>query len=345
MTTLDQVIAKIQKEYGDRAIRKGEDFEEKERIPTGFMSLDYLLGGGIPKGKIMEFQGPKSSGKSMLSMKAVDQAIKTTGKPAVWVDMEMSWDPTWASQHIDDISMVKVYQIPVAEAAVDAIRHSLTADDPPCIIVLDSIAALSSFKEQERDVNGEQRVGVMASLMALAMRLWTHPADMADCPIIMINQLRDDIGAFSPHGTKEKSPGGRAKEFVSSLIIDIRAGEWKKSGNEYIGRNINVKVMKSKVWGCKPMAGTSLLFYSPCYKPESFCESCTRYCPKELGYFDHVTEAVDLGLELGVIIRKGPYYHFEDLKTQGKEKFMEMVDDEIIERIREKCLDLLKVDV
>jgi len=275
-------------------------------------------------------------------MQIANQQIKTFDKPVLWIDMELSWDPSWAGQHIEEIDKVIVVQIPVAEDAVDFIRKALQSDNPPGLVVLDSIAALCSYKEQERSATDEQRVGVMASLMSLAMRLWTHPADAANCPIIMINQLRDDIGAFSPFGTKERSPGGRAKEFVSSLIVDVRGGEWiKNAGKEYIARAINVKILKSKVWGCKPYNSTTLLFYLPCNKPDSVCESCDRHCPKRDGYFDRKTEAIDLGIELGIISRKGPYYEFGDIKAQGKEKLHALIDDEVLEDIRSKCLDLL----
>lgn len=338
---LNQLIKSMQKEYGDLSIRKGDDFKTKPRIPTGSIALDYIFGGGIPQGKTIEFQGKKSSGKSLMAMRIVDQQMQKFKRPVVWVDAERSWDENWAKQHIKNYKEVNVVQLPTAELIVDFIRDSLMVDNPPGIIVLDSIAALSSQVEQDRSATQEQRIGLTASLMAYALRVWTHPADVANCPIIMINQLRDDLGAFSPWGKKEKAPGGRAKEFFASLIVDFRAGEYIKDKTEVIGQKVNIQILKSKVWGAKQYANTSLMFYLPCNKPEVFCENCDRYCPKRDGYFDRRTEAIDLGLELGVIVRGGPMYNYKDVKVKGREELIKVMDNKLIEDVRKSCLGLI----
>ncbi len=338
---LDHLIKSMQKEYGELAIRKGDQFKNKLRIPTGSIALDYIFGGGIPMGKTVEFQGRKSSGKSLVSMRILDQQMQVYKKPAVWIDAERSWDDKWARQHIKKYKDVNVVQLPSAEKIVDFVKDALMCSDPPGIIVLDSIAALSSQIEQDRSATEEQRLGLTAKLMGYALRVWTPLADAADCPIIMINQLRDDVGAYSPWGKKETAPGGRAKEFFASLIVDFRAGEYIKDKTEVVGQKVNIQILKSKVWGAKQYSNTSLLFYLPCNKPEIFCETCERYCPKKEGYFDSRTEAIDLGMELGVIVRSGPMYAFKDLKVKGRDAFIEALDNKLIEDIRKTCLSLI----
>jgi len=339
---LAQLIGKVQKQFGPEAIRRGNEIEDKPRISTGSLALDYITGGGIPAGKIIEFQGPKSSGKSLLAMRTVEQQMKMMGRPVIWIDAERSWEEKWAKQHITKYKDVYVGQFPTSEENVEFVREALNTDDPPGIVVIDSVAALSSQREQERTMMQDQRIGLTASLMAYAMRVWTGPADRANCPIILINQLRDDIGAYSPYGTKERAPGGRAIGFHASLMLEIRPGEWIKDKNETIGYKVNVQILKSKTWGASQYSKASLLFYMPCMKPETLCESCNRYCPKKNGYFDERTEAIDLGIFLGVIHRSGPYYSFEDLKVRGREELIEAMDDKTLKKVRKSTLALLK---
>jgi len=339
---LDQLIGKFQKVYGPLSIRKGNEIEDKPRISTGSLALDYITGGGIPMGKIVEFQGPKSSGKSLLAMRTVDQQLRKHKRPVLWLDAERTWDERWAKQHIRDYKKVNVIHLPTSEEMVELVKNSLYVEDPPGIIVLDSVAALASQHEHEREATQDQRIGLTASLMAYAMRVWTGKADEVNCPIILINQLRDDIGAYSPWGTKDKAPGGRAIGFYASLMLEVRPGEWIKEKREIIGYKVNVTILKSKIWGASQYSRTSLIFYLPCMKPKVFCENCTRYCPNKYGYFDERTEAIDLGIELGVIHRGGPYYSFGDLKVKGREELMEAMDDKMIAKVRKACLDLLK---
>jgi len=345
MMNLDQLIGKIKKEHGDIAIRYGHEIPDNPRIPTGSIALDYLFGGGLPQGKIVEFQGPKSAGKSLIAMRVVDQQLKKYKRPAMWVDVERCWNKEWAKKQIGNYKQVQVVQLPTAEHVVEMVKDALYCDDPPGIIVVDSIAAMSSLVEQDRSALDPQKIGLSAQLISLAMRLWTHPADLSKCTIIMINQLRDDIGGWTPYGKRDKAPGGRAREFFASLMVEVRSGEWIKHKNEVVGHHVNVRILKSKVWGAKNFSQASLLFYYHCRLGDenpTLCESCDRYCPNKQGYFDDITEAIDVGIQLGVIQRAGPYYSFEDLKVQGREKLKEAMDDKMIARVRKACLKLIK---
>lgn len=337
MKELEKLAKKINEIYGDGTIKKGNEFPSPNRISTGSLMLDFLLCGGIPEGKIIEFQGPKSSGKSLICMRIVDNYLKNNKRPVLWIDAEHSWDSVWASEHIQNLESVFVSQIGFSEANIDFVREALSSNEPPGIIVVDSIAALSSQAEQERSALDEQRIGQGAKLMALAMRTWTPLASKTKCPIIMINQLRDEIGGFVFFGKKEVAPGGRAKEFFDSLVLEFRAGEKIKHKDEIIGQRIKVTVLKSKIYGCVPYSFVTLEHYFQCR--ERNCDDCSRYCPKKDGYFNRKFEAFFLGKNLGLIERSGPYYQYNGLRAKGEAEFLELINDEIIEEIRKRSLE------
>jgi len=342
---LEKLIKKINSIYGDGTIKRGNEFPSPERISTGSIILDYLFCGGIPKGKIIEFQGPKSSGKSLVCMKIVDEYIKRNRRPVLWIDAEHSWDSQWASKHIRDLDLVFVSQIGFSEGNIDLVREALQSETPPGVIVVDSVAALSSQAEQEKSATEEQRIGQGAKLMALAMRVWTPLAARANCPIIMINQLRDDIGTFTLFGKKEVAPGGRAKEFFDSLVVEFRAGEKIKSGDEIIGQKIRVTILKSKIYGCVPYTFATIELYFQCNRPKDKCSECNRYCPEKDGYFNKRYEAFFVGKHLGLISRNGPYYQYGELKAKGEQEFLSLLTNKIIDEIARKSIEVREDEI
>jgi recombination protein RecA len=310
---LNSVVTQIERSFGKGSImRLGDATRMKvETIPTGALTLDLALGGGLPKGRVIEIYGPESSGKTTLALHAVAE-VQKSGGIAAFVDAEHALDPTYAAALGVDISNLLVAQPDTGEAAleiVDQLVRSAAID----IIVVDSVAALVPRAEIEGEM-GDAHVGLQARLMSQALRKVTGNMGKSGCTVIFLNQLRQKIGVT--YGNPETTTGGQALKFYASVRLDIRRIQTLKKGSEEYGNRAKVKVAKNKVAPPFRIAEFDIIFGKGI---------STLGC------------LVDLAEETGVIIRKGAWYSYNgDNIGQGR--------DNVIKQMEEKPDFAKKVD-
>ena len=316
---LNLVLTQIERQFGKGAImRLGDATRMKvEIIPSGALTLDLALGGGLPKGRVIEIYGPESSGKTTLALHAISEMQKSGGV-AAFVDAEHALDPTYASALGVDIENLLVSQPDNGEAAleiVDQLVRSAAVD----IVVIDSVAALVPRAEIEGDM-GDAHVGLQARLMSQALRKITGNIGKSGCTVIFLNQLRQKIGVT--YGNPETTTGGNALKFYASVRLDIRRIQTLKKGTEEFGNRVKVKVAKNKVAPPFRVAEFDIIFGKGVSRM-----GC----------------ALDIAEETGVVIRKGAWYSYNgDNIGQGRDntiKYMEENPDfaKLIEQqIREK---------
>ena len=242
---LDAALGQIERQFGKGAIMKmGE--QPREAIPaisTGSLGLDIALGiGGLPQGRIVEIYGPESSGKTTLCLSAMAQAQKA-GKTVAIIDAEHALDPLYAEKLGVDLDTLLVSQPDTGEQALE-ICDSLVRSNAVDVIVVDSVAALVPKAEIEGEM-GDSHVGLQARLMSQALRKITGNVKAANCLVIFINQIRMKIGVM--FGSPETTTGGNALKFYSSVRLDIRRTGSVKQGDEVVGNETRVKVVKNKV--------------------------------------------------------------------------------------------------
>ena len=242
---LDAALGQIERQFGKGAVMKmGE--QPREAIPavsTGSLGLDIALGiGGLPMGRIVEIYGPESSGKTTMCLSLMAQAQKV-GKTVAIIDAEHALDPLYAEKLGIDLDDLLVSQPDTGEQALE-ICDSLVRSGAVDIIVIDSVAALTPKAEIEGDM-GDSHVGLQARLMSQALRKITGNVKNANCMVIFINQIRMKIGVM--FGSPETTTGGNALKFYSSVRLDIRRTGAVKQGDEVIGNETRVKVVKNKV--------------------------------------------------------------------------------------------------
>jgi recombination protein RecA len=322
---LENAIASIEKQFGRGAIMTmGGDqaVGSVEVIPTGILSVDLALGGGIPRGRIIEIYGPESSGKTTLASYVIGQVQKKGGL-AAFVDAEHAFDPDYAKTLGVDLPSLLVSQPDTGEQALE-ITETLVRSNAVDIIVVDSVAALVPRAEIEGEM-GDAMVGVQARLMSQALRKLTGAIAKSKTTVIFINQIRMKIGVM--FGNPETTTGGNALKFYASLRIEIRRKEQLKEGDQVIGVTTGIKVVKNKI--------------APPFRTALF----------DLVYGEGVSREGDL-LEVGVahdVLRKSGawYYYGEDKLGQGKEGAREYlkanaeIANKIDREIREK-LGLVK---
>ncbi|WP_295480963.1 recombinase RecA [Sutterella sp.] len=316
---LSIALASIEKQFGKGAImRMGENAESQdiEVCSTGSLSLDLALGvGGLPKGRIIEIFGPESSGKTTLSLQVIAEMQKTGGTCA-FIDAEHALDTGYAQRLGVQMADLLLSQPDTGEQAleiVDALVRSGSVD----LIVVDSVAALTPKNEIE-GVMGDSLPGLQARLMSQALRKLTTNVSRTKCIVIFINQIRMKIGGY---GNPETTAGGNALKFYSSVRLDIRRVGAIKKGDEVIGNETKVKVVKNKV--------------APPFKQVKF----------DILYGQGISrlgEIIDIGTELNVIEKSGAWYSYNGQKLgQGKEKVRDLLkenqalQDEIERKIRE----------
>jgi recombination protein RecA len=241
---LNLVLNQIERNFGKGAIvRLGDAPRMKvETISSGALTLDLALGGGIPKGRVVEVYGPESSGKTTLALHAIAE-IQKAGGIAAFVDAEHALDPTYAAALGVDIENLLVSQPDTGEMAlevVDQLVRSVAVD----IVVIDSVAALVPRAEIEGDM-GDSHMGLQARLMSQALRKITGNIGKSGCTVIFLNQLRQKIGVV--YGNPETTTGGNALKFYSSVRLDIRRLQTLKKGSDEYGIRAKVKVAKNKV--------------------------------------------------------------------------------------------------
>lgn len=319
---LNLVLTQIERNFGKGAImRLGDATRMKvETISSGALTLDLALGGGLPKGRVIEIYGPESSGKTTLALHAVAE-VQKNGGVAAFVDAEHALDPTYAAALGVDIANLLVSQPDTGEAAleiVDQLVRSAAVD----IVVIDSVAALVPRAEIEGEM-GDTHVGLQARLMSQALRKITGNIGKSGCTVIFLNQLRLKIGVT--YGSPETTTGGNALKFYASVRLDIRRIQTLKKGTDEFGNRVKVKVAKNKVAPPFRIAEFDIIFGKGI---------STLGC------------IVDLAEETGVIVRKGAWYSYNGENiSQGRDNAIKYLEEkpEVAEQVQQQVRQKLEM--
>ncbi|MFN3927597.1 MAG: recombinase RecA [Pseudanabaenaceae cyanobacterium] len=301
---LELVLQKIEKEHGKGSIMRLGDASnmQVERVPSGALPLDIALGGGLPKGRVIEIYGPESSGKTTLVLHAIAE-VQKRGGVAAFVDAEHALDPEYARRLGVDIDNLLVSQPDTGEMAlnvVDELVRSMAVD----IIAVDSVAALVPKAEIEGEM-GDAHVGLQARLMSQALRKITANVAKSNCIVIFLNQLRQKIGIS--YGNPEVTTGGTALKFYASVRMDIRKIQTLKKGAEEYGNRVKVKIAKNKVAPPFRVAEFDIIFGKGI---------STMGC------------LLDIAEEMGIVSRKGAWYSYKGENVgQGRENTVKFLED------------------
>lgn len=309
---LKLAVDQIEKQFGQGAImRLGESYKTNiETVSSGSISLDIALGGGIPRGRIVEIYGPESSGKTTLCLHVVAE-IQKAGGTAAYVDAEHALDPVYAKKigvKTEDLLLSQPDNGEQALEVVEALVRSNAVD----IVVVDSVAALVPQAEIEGDM-GDSHMGLQARLMSQALRKLTGVISKTKCTVIFVNQLRMKIGVM--FGNPETTTGGNALKFYASVRLDIRRIGQIKSGEEVVGNRVRVKVAKNKI--------------APPFKQAEF----------DIMYNEGISregDVLDLASAEGVVIKSGAWFEYDGAKiSQGREAAKQYLRDnpKVLEKI------------
>ncbi len=320
---LSAALSQIEKQFGKGSVMRMGDtsaVREVDAISTGSLGLDIALGiGGLPRGRVVEIYGPESSGKTTLTLQVIAEAQKAGGT-AAFVDAEHALDPVYAEKLGVDVDELLVSQPDTGEQALE-ITDMLVRSGAVDIVVVDSVAALTPKAEIEGDM-GDSHVGLQARLMSQALRKLTGNIKRSNTMVIFINQIRMKIGVM--FGNPETTTGGNALKFYSSVRLDIRRIGAIKRGDEVVGNETRVKVVKNKV--------------APPFKQVEF----------DLLYGEGISregEIIDLGVKEGIIDKSGAWYSYNgDRIGQGKDNARKFLKEhpeiaaDIERQIRERLL-------
>ncbi len=317
-------VSQIEKQFGKGSIMRmgDEGFKRVASISTGALSLDLALGvGGVPRGRIVEIYGPESSGKTTLALHVIAEAQKAGGL-AAFIDAEHAMDPTYAQAIGVDLENLYFSQPDNGEQALE-IADTLVRSGALDVVVVDSVAALVPRAEIEGEM-GDSHVGLQARLMSQALRKLSGSLSRSGTTAIFINQLREKIGVM--FGSPETTPGGRALKFYSSVRLDIRRIGALKAGNDTVGNQTKVKIVKNKV--------------APPFKVVEF----------DIMYGEGISREgtlLDVGIEHGIIQKSGAWFAYGDERLgQGRENAKQFLkeNDDVRERILDEIYDELGLD-
>ena len=302
---LAAALGQIERQFGKGAVMRMGD-HERQAIPaisTGSLGLDIALGiGGLPKGRIVEIYGPESSGKTTLTLSVIAEAQKQ-GATCAFVDAEHALDPDYAGKLGVNVDDLLVSQPDTGEQALE-ITDMLVRSNAVDVIIVDSVAALVPKAEIEGEM-GDAHVGLQARLMSQALRKITGNIKNANCLVIFINQIRMKIGVM--FGNPETTTGGNALKFYASVRLDIRRTGAVKEGDEVVGSETRVKVVKNKVSPPFRQAEFQILYGKGIYR---------------------TGEIIDLGVQLGLVEKSGAWYSYQGSKIgQGKANAAKYLED------------------